>query len=879
MDGNSSNRQAVTSHRARQRIIFALLSIGASLLMVLMVSFAAGFVRSVYAATLTVTNTSDSGAGSLREALVTASAGDTIQFSGLSANSIILLTSGELTVTQEITIDGSTATNLAVDGNNASRVFNVTAPLSIISLTIQHGRVTGDGGGLYTTSALTLTHVSFLTNTATGNGGGAVFGSTANVTATTFTSNTAINGGGAVFGSTANVTATTFTSNTATSGGGGGAYFGSPANVMATTFTGNTAVTVGGGACFIGPANVMATTFTGNTAGSFSGGGGAFFNSTANVMGTTFTSNTAILGVGGGAVFGSTASMTATTFTGNTAGNQGGGAHFYATANVTATTFTGNTATGSGGGASFDLGSTANVTATTFTDNTAGNSGGGLYFGSLSTMNMTATTFTGNTAASAGGGAVFYGTANVMTTTFTSNTAVGSGGGAVFSDSSTANVTATTFTGNTASNGFGGGAYFGASSTANVTATTFTGNTANINGFGGGAYFGAGSTANVTATTFTGNHANVDGGGAYTTGAVTLTGGLFQNNTSFRNGGGLYQSGISDGQLVNALFARNVANGTLGAALYLDSAGSVQILHTTIAGLTASGDSAIFIDNGTVGITDTIVASHSIGINRTAGTVYEDYNLFFGNTVDTGGTIGGGTNDVSGDPIFVDPASDNYHLGADSAAIDVGANAGVTSDFDGDVRPQGFGYDIGYDEVLQYRGGLATNTDYPLLSSPPVTVSFSALGDVNYLAAVYFPRADDHATGTPGHGVGADHFWQIAARNSTGGTATSFTASITVPYNSAIIGSSPVLCFYPGALGGFGWDCTGTQSYDGSTITRAGLTHFSDWAVGNAGPTAITLEQFTAQSSSVAIGFVLILIVRALIGSGWWLRRRTRQAR
>jgi hypothetical protein len=66
-------------------------------------------------AVITVTNIDDSGAGSLRDALLTANDGDTIQFS-VSANSVIALTSGELTVTKAITLDGSTATNLAVSG-------------------------------------------------------------------------------------------------------------------------------------------------------------------------------------------------------------------------------------------------------------------------------------------------------------------------------------------------------------------------------------------------------------------------------------------------------------------------------------------------------------------------------------------------------------------------------------------------------------------------------------------------------------------------------------------------------------------------------------------------------------------------------------------
>ena len=154
------------------------------------------------------------------------------------------------------------------------------------------------------------------------------------------------------------------------------------------------------------------------------------------------------------------------------------------------------------------------------------------------------------------------------------------------------------------------------------------------------------------------------------------------------------------GRIVNALFARNVAGSTLGAALALDSTDTVEVLYTTIANPTLTSGSAIFISGGTVGITDTIIARYGIGISNTNGSVYENYNLFFGNSTPHVGT-NGGTNDViGGDPKFVNPPGDDYHLGAGSAGIDVGVNAGVTTDFEGDVRPFGAGYDIGYDEWI-----------------------------------------------------------------------------------------------------------------------------------------------------------------------------------
>jgi hypothetical protein len=50
---------------------------------------------------------------------------------------------------------------------------------------------------------------------------------------------------------------------------------------------------------------------------------------------------------------------------------------------------------------------------------------------------------------------------------------------------------------------------------------------------------------------------------------------------------------------------------------------------------------------------------------------------------------------VNVDPVFADPADDDYHILASSPAIDAGMNVGVTNDLEGTPRPQGRGYDIG----------------------------------------------------------------------------------------------------------------------------------------------------------------------------------------
>jgi len=90
------------------------------------------------AATITVMNTNDSGAGSLRQALLDASDGDTIDF---SVTGTILLTNGHLLVDKSVTVSGPGADQLAVNGNANGRVFYIGSgkTVSISGLTITNG--------------------------------------------------------------------------------------------------------------------------------------------------------------------------------------------------------------------------------------------------------------------------------------------------------------------------------------------------------------------------------------------------------------------------------------------------------------------------------------------------------------------------------------------------------------------------------------------------------------------------------------------------------------------------------------------------------------------------------------------------------------------
>src|SRR5206468_9895289 len=136
---------------------------------------------SARADTITVTNTNDSGAGSLRQALADANDGDTITF---AVTGIIGLTSGELVINRNITISGPGANLLAVSrAANAApfRIFHVMLGHTVIieGLTISNGSVLNTfGGGIYNfESALTVNSCALAGNSLLGQqgSGGVIF--------------------------------------------------------------------------------------------------------------------------------------------------------------------------------------------------------------------------------------------------------------------------------------------------------------------------------------------------------------------------------------------------------------------------------------------------------------------------------------------------------------------------------------------------------------------------------------------------------------------------------------------------------------------------------------------------------------------------------
>jgi fibronectin-binding autotransporter adhesin len=195
------------------------------------------------------------------------------------------------------------------------------------------------------------------------------------------------------------------------------------------------------------------------------------------------------------------------------------------------------------------------------------------------------------------------------------------------------------------------------------------------------------------------------GAGLYLNAAnAVLERNVIANNSATGDGGGIYawDSGCT---LINNAVVDNQAGG-VGSGLYIAgyrslAAPEALLLHTTIARNSGGDGSGVYVTNfygtSTVVMTNTIIAGHTVGITVTAGnTATLNATLWHTNGTDYVGNVIR-TNDHSGDPAF---ALDGYHLTLSSAAIDAGVGAGVTTDIDGDARPDGCFSDIGADEFI-----------------------------------------------------------------------------------------------------------------------------------------------------------------------------------
>jgi predicted outer membrane repeat protein len=305
------------------------------------------------AGTLIVTTTADNGAGSLRATIAAASDGDTIQFDPGLNGQTITLTSNELVIDKDITINGLGPGFLAVS-RSASFNFGIIHimpghTVTVTGLTISGGHADFRAGGIWNevNASLTISNCIVSNNFSEGYGGGILSDGTLTIVDSIVSNNRASYVTGMPFGY-------------------GGGIRAAGLTVIHSTISNNTAAIDGGG-IIAGPVTISDSTISGNRAGSVNlqgtgSGGGLDVGGTVEIRNSTISGNIASgedSGWGGGIRIGSSGPVTFSnsTISGNFANQNGGGISNGGPLTITNCTISGNTA--SLGGSIYNFGASA----------------------------------------------------------------------------------------------------------------------------------------------------------------------------------------------------------------------------------------------------------------------------------------------------------------------------------------------------------------------------------------------------------------------------------------------------------------------------------------------------------------------------------------
>jgi hypothetical protein len=225
-----------------------------------------------------------------------------------------------ITGTKNLTIQGQGATSTIVQahasvGSASDRVFEINGTsieITIKDMTIKHGNVAGDGGGIWNGNSLTLQNCAIVDNRTTGSdddGGGIYTKGTTTIQNCTISGNQAntsdgSSGGGGIYISNTNQPTVTITNSTISGnstgsyGGGidlrGGSGYNTTLSLTNVTITNNVSPNNGGGILRWGIMNLKNTIIAGNTAPSgpdvFANSGGTTNSSGYNIIGNSSSS-------------------------------------------------------------------------------------------------------------------------------------------------------------------------------------------------------------------------------------------------------------------------------------------------------------------------------------------------------------------------------------------------------------------------------------------------------------------------------------------------------------------------------------------------------------------------------------------------------------
>jgi len=272
-----------------------------------------------------------------------------------------------------------------------------------------------------------------------------------------------------------------------------------------------------------------------------------------------------------------------------------------------------------------------------------------------------------------GGGMYNYYSSPTVTNCIFEDNSADSGGG-MYNSYSSPTVTNCIFEDNSADSG--GGMNNCYQSSPNVTNCIFEGNSAN--NFGGGMCNQVSSSPTVTKCIFDDNSVSSSGGGMYNhlNSSPTVTNCIFSGNSAgnppvIGNGGGMCNVNSSSPTVTNCIFWGNSAiwglNGN-GGGMYNDKDSSPTVTNCCLVNNSASANGG--------------------GIYARVSSPTIDYSDVWNNSPNDYDGCSPGPHDISQDPMFVNPAAQDFHSKPGSPCIDAGTNVGApTEDIEGNPRP------------------------------------------------------------------------------------------------------------------------------------------------------------------------------------------------
>lgn len=225
---------------------------------------------------------------------------------------------------------------------------------------------------------------------------------------------------------------------------------------------------------------------------------------------------------------------------------------------------------------------------------------------------------------------------------------------------------------------------------------------------GGGIYIN-GSSPELNQLIITGNSANQVGGASFLNSTASIRNSMIINNIAVSYFGGGMSMDTSPMNLINVLFSANKASGTSGrgGALYITNCAPV-FTNVTISNNTAAAGGGIYnIYYGKPVFGNSILyANTPNNLANNSGNSYATFSYSLiggsgGSSTWVGSTGVDGGNNIDANPLFTNPAGNDFTLQNGSPAMGAGSNAlfaglnASTQDLNGNLRLAGANIDMG----------------------------------------------------------------------------------------------------------------------------------------------------------------------------------------